>query len=356
MANEKNVKNIYSTPVVECFEVQKEVVGFFASESLDAMSESLVDKAIDALRTTLERQSPLADLHPFLRNNEKFVALLQDVVQLKKFALSLAQGDLSQSLPLRGEFSGALKTLQADLKHLVWQAKMISESDFSQRVDFMGEFAEAFNNMATQLDCLHKELIASQNRYKKLATIDQLTELYNRRYFFDCITEILSSTEGANKDFSIILLDIDNFKNINDSYGHDVGDIVLREIALILKYLVRKIDKPCRFGGEEFVVLLPNMTMNNTLVMAERIREYIATHTICFKTYCINITASFGVSSYQDDVVQDVAESSHVEKLIHNADKALYQAKRSGKNRIASSRGFFSPEILADHVRDRDVF
>jgi len=123
-----------------------------------------------------------------------------------------------------------------------------------------------------------------------------------------------------------MMLDIDHFKKINDTYGHLAGDFVLKEIAKIVKNLIRKSDICGRFGGEEFVILLPNTKLSGAMKLAERIRETIQNHTFDFNGKKINVTVSIGITS--------VGVNDSYESLISRADEALYEAKEKGRNRI----------------------
>ena len=123
-----------------------------------------------------------------------------------------------------------------------------------------------------------------------------------------------------------MMLDIDHFKKINDTYGHLAGDFVLKEIAKIIKDSIRKSDICGRFGGEEFVIVLPNTKLSGAMKLAERIRETIQNHTFDFNGKKINVTVSIGITS--------VGVNDSYESLISRADEALYEAKEKGRNRI----------------------
>ncbi|NPA52718.1 MAG: diguanylate cyclase [Aquificae bacterium] len=162
------------------------------------------------------------------------------------------------------------------------------------------------------------------NQLKKQAVKDFLTGLFNRRYFEEILKWEIELSKRYNHPLSIILLDIDNFKKVNDMYGHQVGDRVLREIADVLKKNIRSSDIAARYGGEEFVILLPETDVEGAVKVAEKLRTQIQN----LKPNGIEITASFGVTKlFGDDTV---------ETFIKRADTALYQAKRKGKNRVIS--------------------
>jgi diguanylate cyclase (GGDEF)-like protein len=166
-----------------------------------------------------------------------------------------------------------------------------------------------------------------EKELRLLSVIDPLTQLYNRRYFSEISGHFVSLSLRNKQDLSLILIDIDNFKNINDTYGHQVGDDVIILLSNILLEKQRKSDVVCRYGGEEFVILLPNTSLANTQKVAESIRKNV--ELISFNTTSneqINFTISLGVSTLIWD------EDIHISKLVKRADDGLYHAKRNGKN------------------------
>ncbi len=154
--------------------------------------------------------------------------------------------------------------------------------------------------------------------------IDDLTGLYNRRYFNAVIRKELSRSQRHIQAFSLLFFDIDDFKTINDRYGHDVGDEVLRNIGVCLNRTLRSEDVACRYGGEEFAVILPETYNKGSLAIGNRIKDEIAGIKI---GEVKDITISGGFSTFPDD-------TDKVDVLIRNADKAMYRAEFSGKNKI----------------------
>lgn len=188
-------------------------------------------------------------------------------------------------------------------------------------------------------------ILARQFRMAKLdkviaenyARTDALTQLNNRRGFTQITAPIWQNIIREKRDVAIVLLDIDSFKAINDSYGHKYGDEALIQVANCIKATVREGDVPARWGGEEFIILLPETTQRQALMQAERIRDALQSIQIAAKDFTITLTASFGAAGTEHGVIgkQTITEVG-LEQLIHFADKALYLAKNSGKNRVCA--------------------
>ncbi len=172
----------------------------------------------------------------------------------------------------------------------------------------------------------------SQKELKHLACIDPMTKLYNRRHFTDASESIYKLAKRDQTELSLVLLDIDNFKNINDTYGHDIGDKVIINLAEMLRDSTRQSDIVCRYGGEEFLILLPETNKEGAYKIAEKIRNKIESFCISInETLCINYTVSIGVS------LVDYNNNFNIEQSIKKADISLYNAKSSGKNKVCVS-------------------
>lgn len=163
----------------------------------------------------------------------------------------------------------------------------------------------------------------------ELAVTDQLTGLHNRRYMTGQLDSLVKRATLGGDPVSALLIDIDFFKKINDTFGHDIGDEVLREFALRLASNVRAIDLPCRYGGEEFVVIMPDTALADALRIAERIRMHVSgsPFTVAHGREMLNVTISIGVSA-------TAGEGDTPEALLKRADEGVYQAKASGRNAV----------------------
>lgn len=167
-----------------------------------------------------------------------------------------------------------------------------------------------------------------QKQLEQMAYYDPLTDLPNRRLLEDLIKREFSLVQRYEHEPVIIFLDIDDFKKINDTYGHPAGDNVLRQMADLLKNNVREADTVARFGGEEFIILMPNASMKEGYDLAERLRKLIMEERFTIGSITLQITSSFGVCSMRD------IDSQILEDWYFLADKALYLAKQSGKNKV----------------------
>ncbi|MFH1454679.1 MAG: CHASE2 domain-containing protein [Armatimonadota bacterium] len=177
-----------------------------------------------------------------------------------------------------------------------------------------------------------KEITVEKEKYYEMATVDGLTQLYVARYFRQCLKEEVEKAQKENLTLSFVMVDIDNFKKVNDVYGHEQGNIVLRETAQIIKNALRsQSDIAARYGGEEIAIILPNTEPDTAFQIANRIRESMASHNYSgFKGFK-QITASFGVSSYPH-------HAQNESELVERADEALYTSKRTGKNKVTMGR------------------
>ena len=170
-----------------------------------------------------------------------------------------------------------------------------------------------------------------QKELQLLASTDPMTKLYNRRYFTNASAHIFDLAKRDKRALSMIMLDIDNFKLVNDTYGHKTGDDVIVNLANILHTQQRKSDIICRFGGEEFLILLPNTTSKNAEIIAEKIRVSVEKSSIYLnEKKSIHYTVSLGVSEV------GTQNEKNIEEAIKRADKALYNAKETGKNKICT--------------------
>jgi diguanylate cyclase (GGDEF)-like protein len=206
-----------------------------------------------------------------------------------------------------------------------------------------------------QLEDRERQLLEANERLRHMSQTDGLTGLDNRRNLEERIDEMFEHARRLKEPFACVMCDLDRFKSVNDEYGHQAGDAVLKQFARILRDEVREIDRAGRYGGEEFMLLLPGTVLDAAVTFAERVRKHVEAHTFSFDQTSIKRTASFGVSAWPHPRI------SNCDGLMRAADDALYVAKESGRNRvirfdsvefnehIAATDG--SPEQLRDDAR-----
>lgn len=442
---------------------------------------------VEAIRLALNAKSPPETLPEELAGIPEICALYQELLELREFMMGIAGGDLSRHLSMKGYIAGALKMLQANLKHITWQTKMIAEGDFSQRLDFMGEFSAAFNYMTEQMQeavrtiqhrenelntintgllleierrkKIQKALEQSEAHYRNLtemmkdvvfiidveslrfvyispsvqgflgfdpdevleysvlnlmppksrallrttlgkrllaiergekgaddfftteievstkqgvgiwvevivryvanpqtgylemhgsarditerramqlklhhqATIDELTGASNRRYFLECLGKEMQRAKRHDLALAYLMVDLDHFKRVNDTFGHAVGDQALRAMAQTCREILRTSDGLGRLGGEEFALYLVETDLQRALVVAERLRRAVEQIKLVTDTgEPVLLRVSIGVTEYRRD-------SDTLSSLMIRADQNLYRAKQSGRNRVESS-------------------
>jgi len=175
-----------------------------------------------------------------------------------------------------------------------------------------------------------KELLETQVKLQEQAHKDPLTNLYNRRHFKEINESLFSMSRRGNNPLCVLLIDIDNFKNINDTYGHHIGDLVIKSLANIFINTIRKSDIAIRYGGEEFLILLTNTTLKNAHIISEKLRNHVENTTIKSENIInLKFTISLGLATVKED-------DKDIDAAVLQADKALYVAKDSGKNKTVS--------------------
>jgi diguanylate cyclase (GGDEF)-like protein len=230
---------------------------------------------------------------------------------LNEIKNSFSKEDLSKEC-LNSELSIMIKSYEKLLKLI---KKLTKVGDANQR-----KLILAYN----EIDKQKKELDDAYKKLDLLSRVDPLTNLSNRRDFLEKVEYEKIRFERENKKFAFILSDIDNFKIFNDKYGHDCGDFVLKKVAEVFTKSVRQQDAVGRWGGEEFILLLPNVLQDGAIKIAEKLRVAISEKIYKYKTLELSISMTFGVSVYD--------ETTSVDSCIKRADEGLYKGKLKGKN------------------------
>jgi two-component system, cell cycle response regulator len=197
---------------------------------------------------------------------------------------------------------------------------------------------EEVNRQKESLEQLNERLL-------RISQTDGLTGLFNRRHIEEELQHMYQHSARLAEPLSVAMVDLDKFKSVNDTYGHQAGDDVLRQLAEILTKAVREIDRVGRYGGEEFMLLLPGTLAEEAVTFAERVRQAIESHTFTFQGGSLQRTASFGVATFPHTRVKNC------DSLVRAADDALYVAKETGRNKVVR---FDSDEFNA-HTGTDDI-
>lgn len=195
-----------------------------------------------------------------------------------------------------------------------------------------------------ELEERERQLLEANERLRYMSQTDGLTGIDNRRHLEQQLDRMFAHAERLNEPLSCVMCDLDRFKTVNDTYGHQAGDAVLKEFARILKTAAReKVDRVGRYGGEEFMLLLPGTVLDAAVTFAERVRKEVEARTFTFDGGTLKRTASFGVSGWPHPHVTDC------DALIRAADEALYVAKETGRNRVIRFDGDAFNAHIAEH-------
>lgn len=274
--------------------------------------------------------------HPECQNTLKLSADISHLKQIygmaRKPVLGLFEAARHSSLfaaerPYPG--SVALLPLQRN-NHLLGSLNL--GSDKAQRFQ-TGHATDFLQHLAAVLaTCLHTSIV--HEKLKQTGLTDALTGINNRRFFDQRLQEEISRNKRFQSSLSCLFIDIDNFKTINDSFGHDMGDFVLKKAAALISAQIRSIDVVARYGGEEFAVLLGQSSQKKAIEIAQRICAVIAETAFQSAHIKVNITVSIGVSTFNLKTLADKKTSLIGRHLMQHADKALYQAKQNGRNQV----------------------
>ena len=284
--------------------------------------ESLLTQegAIDEEIITRLFKKHIADPN-FMMAQEKadgFQTILSEIIS----HLGTSQGDMDghhdhfKAISQKLNQAASIEDIQQITRHLMSETKAMAEESKA--------LSAKIQQSLTEIETLRKELKTAQQK----ANTDMLTRLFNRHGFDQAIGQALRSVRASGQPLSIIILDIDFFKRINDTYGHLVGDNVLKMLGRLIRESVKGRDIPARFGGEEFIIALPKTDIQNALSLAEQIRKALALKNMRIKESGESIgqvTLSAGIAAYRPGEL--------IDQTIKRADDALYQAKETGRNK-----------------------
>lgn len=261
------------------------------------------------------------ELPPEMIENAEFIEICRQIQDLRQLSVKLSRGDLTGVAESRGFLISNMKAIQAHLRHIAWQAGRIAQGDYSQTLDFLGEISDSFNEMNQKLATVTKQLVEQAN-------MDALTGVSNRLALDNFLTDAFNHARQQGKSMSIMVIDIDHFKKINDTYGHLVGDEVLKAVAKRLQKQIRLGDCLARYGGEEFVAVLMGTEVAAAKAACKRMLETISGNPIRVEGQKpIPLTISAGVSEMHPGDLS-------YEEVVKRSDIAVYAAKEAGRNRF----------------------
>lgn len=270
----------------------------------------------------------------FLSTTNKFIFHSSFYPQLhmhghvEEFVLHFERSDGVQ-IPL---MINTKRTLYNGEEHVVCiLMSMTKRIEYEQEIRTIAKKLEQVNEEQAQalakLQQLHAEIEKKQQELVMITNTDKLTNIFNRRYIEHYLAELVEVAGQTEDAFSLCILDIDFFKKVNDTYGHQVGDYVLIEIALLMKQHVGEEGVVARYGGEEFIILLPNIAKEQAVIISNAVNEAVRTHTF---EHVQRVTISIGVSTYRAGDTESM--------IINRADRALYYAKQHGRDRTIHFR------------------
>ena len=269
---------------------------------------------IDGLKSLLETRVDLiiCDLEMPRMDGFKFLAMLSGREELKDIPVIMLTGKEDRQSKIKGLEQGAVDyvTKPFDAGELVARVKV-----------------------QLKIKALQDELRKSNELLLELSNTDHLTRLYNRRHLMETLDREFKRALREGGFFSMMMIDIDHFKMVNDTYGHQEGDAVLVAVANVVRKELRPYDYAARYGGEEFAVLLPATNLAGSIQAAERVRKGVESMTFGDKLQNLVVTVSLGIATYPSSQVYCI------DALITEADDALYRAKANGRNRIESMIG-----------------
>lgn len=287
----------------------------------ETISLNRASEAVEILKTDQEISLLITDWIMPEMDGLSLCKLARELKRDKYLSIILLTSRSEKEALIEGLNSGADAFLNKPLDFAELQAHL----KVIQRIIYLE------NQLATQLDDLkkaHSNLQLALAKIEEIAHIDELTKIPNRRSIMEYLENEITRVKRYSSNLSVFILDIDHFKKVNDTYGHLVGDFVLKECAKILSENIRKIDRVGRYGGEEFLGVLPETSLNEALQVAERIRMQVQSKEIITEyNFSINITVSIGV-------VQFIKNTDTSISLLSRADSALYKAKEGGRNRV----------------------
>ena len=269
---------------------------------------------LEGFKTLIETKADLVicDVDMPRMDGFKFLQLVDARPELQGVPIIMLTGMLDFNSKIRGLEQGA--------------------SDYLTKPFDAGELV-ARVKVQLKIKSLQDELKKANELLKKLTNIDHLTNLFNRRYLAEILDGEFFRARRKNEELSLIIVDIDYFKHVNDTYGHQNGDVVLAAVAKLAQSQLRVYDSAARYGGEEFVLVIPGTSLDGGVMVAERLRQAVLEYCFPSPMEDMTITVSAGVATFPSPHIDSV------DSLFRQADEALYRAKQNGRNRVETMLG-----------------
>jgi two-component system cell cycle response regulator len=288
--------------------IREQVVRTLSEYSLFDQYKEAKD-GLEGFKTLIESKADLVicDVEMPRMDGFKFLQLVESRPELQGVPIIMLTGKMDFNSKIKGLEQGA--------------------SDYLTKPFDAGELV-ARVKVQLKIKSLQDELKKANELLKRLTNIDHLTNLFNRRYLTEILDGEFFRARRNNECLSLIIVDIDYFKKVNDTYGHQNGDIVLAAVASLAQRQLRAYDSAARYGGEEFVLVIPGTSLIGGAMVAERLRQAVLEHSFPAPMEDLTVTISAGVATYPSPQVDSV------DSLFRQADEALYRAKQSGRNRV----------------------
>jgi diguanylate cyclase (GGDEF)-like protein len=291
--------------------------------------------ALAAIQHVLLTGSLPDDLPQSMVENPQFLQIVAQLEQLQEYLHALANGSLEPEIKLKGRMAGALKTLQSRLRQTQETLEQHT-SEFTEERRVALEMMQEAQQVRAQVEAANASL---QNRLEEVQALqmqlneqimrDPITGCFNRRYLEETLRREFSRAKREDYPLSLVMVDIDHFKQINDTYGHPAGDAVLQALGILLRGQTRAGDIVCRYGGDEFLLVLPNMKPDDVTRRAEAWRVAFHDMEIYYGELQLQSTISIGVAFTPE-------HGTDGDEVIRAVDKALYRAKNAGRNCVMS--------------------
>lgn len=296
-------------------------------ELLSEDAQEILDIVLTLLKSDTRSFTP----PEFVANNEEFKQILSILMATQDFCDALRKGEIDHLTKTKGYTISQLKAVQMELRNLIWQMKEISKGQNYAETFSHSNLTSSFHFMMGHLTTKIKTLRQSKENYQEISSRDPLTGAYNRNALATEFVEAVNSATQKEHSCAVFYLDLDFFKKINDNYGHNAGDIVLKEFVHRIHDCKRDTDLCCRLGGEEFIILLPNIIEEALPNIDERYRKKITEKGINIEAgTTIAFTYSAGITWFTP---QTAITEDELLKIINFADGLLYEAKRTGRNK-----------------------